>query len=199
MSYDSPTSTGASPAVLPAPDPRRSPPGEPPKPDMVWIPGGTFRMGSDHAYPDEQPEHGAEVAGFWMDRYPVTNAHFGRFTQDTQHVTFAELPPNAADYPDALPELLHPGSLVFVKPSTHVSLRDFHAWWRFVLGADWRHPFGPTSSTDGLEEHPVVHVTFSDAEAFAAWDGKQLPTEAEWECAARGGLEGATYAVGARS
>lgn len=163
---------------------------------MVWIPGGTFRMGSDHAYPDEQPEHRAEVAGFWMDRYPVTNAHFARFVEDTRHVTFAELAPNAADYPDALPELLHPGSLVFVKPSTHVSLRDFHAWWRFILGADWRHPFGPASSTDGLQAHPVVHVTFSDAEAYAAWEGKELPTEAEWECAARGGLDGATYAWG---
>src|SRR5262249_25128129 len=110
--------------------------------------------------------------------------------------TFAELPPDPADYPDAIPELMHPGSLVFVKPTTMVSLRDIRAWWRFVLGADWRHPIGPDSSIEGLHEHPVSHVAFSDAEAFAKWEGKELPTEAEWEFAARGGLDGATYAWG---
>jgi formylglycine-generating enzyme required for sulfatase activity len=131
-----------------------------------------------------------------MDEQPVTNARFARFVEEKKHTTFAELAPNASDYPNAAPEMLHAGSLVFVKPETPVSLRNFHAWWRFVFGADWRHPTGPESSIDGLDEHPVVHVNYSDAEAFAAWDGKELPTEAEWEFAARGGLDGATYAWG---
>lgn len=168
----------------------------PPAPDMVWIPGGVFKMGCDDAYPEERPQHRAEVGGFWMDRYPVTIARFAEFVAATNHVTFAEIPPDPADYPDAIPDLLHPGSLVFVKPEQRVSLRDIRAWWRFVLGADWRHPMGPHDSVDGLGEHPVAHVTFSDAEAFAAWNGKTLPTEAEWEFAARGGLAGATYAWG---
>lgn len=176
--------------------PRRSAPGDAPGPDMVWIPGGVFRMGCDDAYPEERPQHRAEVSGFWMDRYPVSNARFAQFVAATNHVTFAELPPDPADYPDAVPELLHPGSLVFVKPASVVSLRDIRAWWQFVLGADWRHPLGPDSSLDGLAEHPVAHVAFSDAEAFATWEGKELPTEAEWEFAARGGLDGATYAWG---
>ena len=174
----------------------RSAPGDAPGPDMVWIPGGIFRMGCDDAYPEERPQHRAEVSGFWMDRYPVSNARFAEFVAATKHVTFAEVPPSAADYPDALPELLNPGSLVFVKPATIVSLRDIRAWWQFVLGADWRHPLGPNSSIDGLRDHPVAHVACSDAEAFAKWEGKELPTEAEWEFAARGGLDGATYAWG---
>ncbi len=172
-------------------------PGAPPFPGMIWIPGGTFRMGSDKHYPEERPVHRVTVDGFWMDREPVTNAQFARFVEATGHVTFAEIPPRAEDYPGALPEMLYAGSLVFVKPSGPVDLRDFSNWWQFMRGADWRHPYGPGSGIDGLDRHPVVHVAFSDADAYAAWEGKTLPTEAEWEFAARGGLDGAAYAWGA--
>jgi formylglycine-generating enzyme required for sulfatase activity len=164
--------------------------------DMVWIPGGTFRMGSDKHYPEERPVHRVTVDGFWMDRAPVTNERFARFVEATGHVTFAETPPRAEDYPGALPDQLFAGSLVFVKPPGPVEHRDFTQWWHWTRGADWRHPRGPDSTIEGLEQHPVVHVTFSDAEAFARWEGKSLPTEAEWEFAARGGLDGATYAWG---
>ncbi len=184
------------PSIDPGTTRHRRSPGTPPRRDMVWVPGGTFRMGSNVAYPEERPEHQVAVSGFWMDRYPVTNARFTRFVEDTGHVTFAELPPTAADYPDAVPELLHPGSLVFIKPPGPVSLADIRNWWHWVLGADWRRPAGPSSSNAGLDRHPVVHVAFADAETFAAWEGKELPTEAEWEFAARGGLDGALYAWG---
>ncbi len=171
-------------------------PDHPPFPDMVWIPGGTFRMGSGKHYPEERPVHKVTVSGFWMDRTPVTNAAFRKFVDDTAHVTLAEIPPRVEDYPGALPELLHPGSLVFAKPPGQVDRGDFRNWWSFRLGVDWRHPHGPDSSIDGLDRHPVVHVTFADAEAFATLSGKSLPTEAEWELAARGGLDGAPYAWG---
>ncbi len=163
---------------------------------MVWIPGCTFRMGSDRHYPEEAPVHRVIVDGFWMDRAPVTNERFQRFVEATGHVTFAELPPDPADYPGADPALLHPGSLVFVKPPGPVALDDLRRWWRFALGADWRHPQGPGSSLEGKEQHPVVHVTHADALAFGKWEGKDLPSEAEWELAARGGLDGAVYAWG---
>ena len=168
----------------------------PPAEDMVWVPGGTFRMGSDTHYPEERPVHLMTVAGFWMDRYEVTNERFARFVEDTGHVTAAERAPSAADYPDALPELLVPASAVFRPPGRRVDLRDPYQWWMHVPGADWRHPNGPDSSLDGLARHPVVHVTYEDAAAYARWAGKQLPTEAEWERAGRGGLDGATYAWG---
>jgi formylglycine-generating enzyme required for sulfatase activity len=163
---------------------------------MIWVPGGTFRMGSDRHYAEEAPVHRVTVDGFWMDRYPVTNARFARFVGDTGHVTFAELPPDPGDYPGADPAMLYVGSLVFRKPLVRVDLRNSHNWWAFVRGADWRNPQGPGSSIDGLESHPVVHVAYHDAEAYAAWARKELPTEAEWEFAARGGLDGAEYAWG---
>jgi formylglycine-generating enzyme required for sulfatase activity len=171
-------------------------PGEAPFPDMVWIPGGTFRMGSDTHYPEERPVHRVTVDGFWMDRYPVTNDRFARFVAATSHRTFAEIPPDPMHYPGALPSMLYAGSLVFVKPTGPVDQRDLSHWWQYIRGADWRHPYGSRTSIDGLDRHPVVHVTFNDAERFARWEGKTLPTEAEWEFAARGGLEEAEYAWG---
>ena len=153
-------------------------------------------MGSEEHYPEERPVHRVTVSGFWMDRTPVTNTQFQRYVGEARHVTFAEIPPNPADYPGAKKELLHPGSLVFVKPPNPVDLRDFHNWWKFVLGADWRHPRGPNSTIKGREDHPVVHVAYSDAAVYAQWAGKSLPSEAEWEFAARGGLDGSEYAWG---
>jgi sulfatase modifying factor 1 len=169
---------------------------ESPFPDMVWVPGRTYRMGSDKHYPEERPAHRVTVDGFWMDRHPVTNARFARFVEATGHVTFAQIPPNPADYPGALPHMLYTGSLVFVQPSGPVDRRDFTNWWQFMKDANWRQPYGPGSSISGLDAHPVVHVAFADAEAFAVWEGKTLPTEAEWELAARGGLDDAAYAWG---
>ncbi len=164
--------------------------------EMIEIPGGTFRMGSDAHYPEERPVHRVTVDRFFADPYPVTNARFRRFVEATGHVTFAELVPDAKDYPGARPEMLYAGSLVFIQPAGQVDRRDIRNWWHWVKGADWRHPEGPGSSIEGKDDHPVVHVTFADAEAFARWDGKELPTEAEWEFAARGGLDGKAYAWG---
>lgn len=163
---------------------------------MAWIAGRTFRMGSDDHYPEEAPAHRVAVDGFWIDIAPVTNAQFARFVEATGHVTLAEIAPKEEDYPGALPEMLVAASVVFVPPPGRVALHDHFQWWQFLAGADWRHPQGPGSSIEGRDDHPVVHVAARDVEAYAAWAGKSLPTEAEWELAARGGLDENEYAWG---
>src|SRR5689334_8955427 len=158
--------------------------GTPPRPGMVWIPGGTFHMGSDDFYPEERPVREVRVDGFWIDRHPVTNQQFSRFVAATGHVTLAEQPPDPALYPGAPPENLVAGSMVFTPTAGPVPLDNYAHWWRWTPGANWRHPRGPASSTEELGDHPVVHVALADVEAYGAWAGAELPTEAEWEFAA---------------
>ena len=163
---------------------------------MAWVPGGAFRMGSDAHYPEEGPARTVTVDGFWIDRTAVTNAAFARFADATGYVTVAERPLDPADFPGAPAENLAPGSMVFAMTPGPVDLRHLSQWWRWTPGASWRRPEGPGSGLDGRGDEPVVHVAAEDAEAYAAWAGAALPTEAQWERAARGGLEGAEYVWG---
>jgi formylglycine-generating enzyme len=163
---------------------------------MVWVPGGEFVMGSDDFYAEERPVRRVGVEGFWIDERPVTVADFRRFVKATGHVTVAERPLDPADYPDAAPDALVPGSLVFRRSRGPVDLRDVRNWWAYVPGTTWQRPEGPASDTYSRGRHPVTQVAYEDAVSYAAWAGKALATETEWEYAARGGLEGAVFAWG---
>jgi formylglycine-generating enzyme required for sulfatase activity len=160
---------------------------------MVLVPGGTTTIGNDHFYPEERPLREVAVGDVWFDPRPVTNAEFARFVEETGHQTVAEIAPDAADFPGADPALLVPGSQVFTQTPGPVHLGDWTQWWRWQPGAQWRAPQGPGSSWTDIPDHPVVHVGWEDATAYARWAGKDLATEAEWEHAARGGLEGRDY------
>jgi formylglycine-generating enzyme required for sulfatase activity len=171
-------------------------PSKPPQPGMVWVAGGTFRMGSEDHYPEEAPVHSVSVDGFWMDKFQVTNAQFAMFVRDTGYVTMAERPPDPELYPDAPEENLVPGSLVFQMTEGPVNLRYVDQWWAWTPGACWRRPGGPGTHIRKRQRHPVVHIAYEDAIAYAEWAGKALPAEAEWEFAARGGMEGAEFSWG---
>jgi formylglycine-generating enzyme len=188
-----PTSAAAdeTPVKLNAPEP----PGPAPE-GMVWVPGGEFWMGTDDGPPDQQPRHRVYVDGFWMDRTEVTNAAFEKFVASTGYATISERKPDPKLYPDAPPDKLVPGSAVFVAPASDIPLDNPLGWWKYVPGACWKHPEGPGSSIKGRENHPVVHIAWADAQAYCEWAGKRLPTEAEWEFAARGGLDRKEYCWG---
>jgi sulfatase modifying factor 1 len=163
---------------------------------MVWVEGGSFLMGSEDFYPEERPVHEVAVDGFWIDEHQVTVAEFRRFVKATGYVTMAERPLDPADYPDADPDLLVPGSLVFHRTPGPVPLDNYMNWWSYVPGANWRRPEGPGSTLNGRDRHPITHVAWEDVSAYAAWAGKELPTEAEWEFAARGGLASKIFTWG---
>jgi len=179
----------------PAPQPVTEQP-SPPRKGMVWVEGGEFMMGSNNFYPEEAPVRRVSVESFWIDVTPVTNRQLEEFVAATGWVTEAEIPANPADYPGAKPEMLAPASLVFTPSSGPVDLQNPANWWTYVPGANWRRPYGPDSSLDELADHPVVHVTWHDVQAYSLWAGADMPTEKEWEYAARGGLDGAIYAWG---
>lgn len=162
---------------------------------MVWIPGGEFFMGSSY-FPDARPVHRVRVDGFWMDQTEVTNSQFARFVNATGYTTVAEQSPRAEDFPGSSREDLVPGAVIFTPPGRQAPLNRHYRWWRYVKGANWRHPTGPSSTINHKGNHPVVNVAWQDALAYANWSGKQLPTEAEWEFAARGGLHQQPYTWG---
>lgn len=164
--------------------------------NLVWIPPQTTVLGSDAHYPEEAPAREVTVDGFWIQPYQVTNAQFTEFVDATGYVTVAERPVDPDDFPGAPPENLVPGSMVFQRTAGPVDLRHLNQWWTWTPGACWNHPRGPRSSLKGREQHPVVHIAFADAENYADWAGLALPTEAQWETAARGGLAGAAYTWG---
>ncbi|WP_019970979.1 formylglycine-generating enzyme family protein [Mycobacterium sp. 141] len=163
---------------------------------LVWIPAQTTMLGSDRHYAEEGPARPVSTDGFWIQSHQVTNSQFAQFVSATGYLTLAERPVSAADFPDAPPENLVPGSMVFRRTTGPVDLRHLNLWWTWTPGACWNHPRGPRSSLRGRETHPVVHIAHEDAEAYARWAGLALPTESEWETAARGGLSGAAYTWG---
>jgi formylglycine-generating enzyme required for sulfatase activity len=162
---------------------------------QVWVDGRSFTMGENESYKEEGPEHEVNVDGFWIDTHEVTNGQFAKFAEETDYVTVAERTPNPDEIPGAPPEMLKPGSVVFSPPKEGEAI---DSWWAYVPGANWKHPEGPTSSIDGKEHYPVVHISFEDAQEYAKWAGRELPTEAQHELASRAKLEKETYAWGGK-